>query len=222
MILERKYNSVMNLKKIARIKRKYNLETQIRRKSKYRYYVKKQHEHKACKNKLNREFKVDTPDRVYVTDITQLNYGSGSKGYLAVLKDLCTKEVVGQNVSANIDTELTSGALRKALEKLSDEKKENLMIHSDQGFHFTHVSFRKKLEEENITQSMSRKGNCLDNAPVESFFGLIKDHLELKSCRNIKELKEIVTKEIEYYNNERPQLGLKKMPPVEYRRHLLA
>ena len=94
------------------------------------------------------------------------------------------------------------------------------MIHSDQGFHFTHLSYRKKLEDNGITQSMSRRGNCLDNAPIESFFGTLKDHLNLKKCKSLADVKKEVTKVINYYNYKRPQIGLKKMPPKEYRRHL--
>jgi putative transposase len=220
MILERNYKVIMNKKKIARIKKKYNLETQIRRRNKYQAFARKQHEHKVFKNELNRNFKIEKPDQVYTTDITQLNYGNGLKGYLAVFKDLCTKEIISQNVSTQMGMELTDEALKEAIVKLGGKK--SLMIHSDQGFHFTHMSFRMKLEENNIKQSMSRKGNCLDNAPMESFFGLLKDHLDLKACKNIDEVRKLVTEEINYYNNERPQEGLKKMPPIEYRRHLSA
>ena len=106
------------------------------------------------------------------------------------------------------------------MKRLTPEKKKQLIIHSDQGFHFTHISYRLKLERNGITQSMSRKGNCIDNAPIESFFGHLKDLLELSNCRNIIEVEKEVTKQINYYNHRRPQLGIKKMPPSEYRRHL--
>ena len=86
--------------------------------------------------------------------------------------------------------------------------------------HFTHFSYRNKLERNRIIQSMSRRGNCLDNAPIESFFGHLKDLLDLTSCENINDVKKEVTKQINYYNHRRAQLGLKKMPPSEYRRHL--
>lgn len=108
----------------------------------------------------------------------------------------------------------------RALKKLSEKELEELIVHSDQGFHFTHFSFRNKLDALGVTQSMSRKGNCLDNAPIESFFGLLKDHLELNKCKDLKDVTREVTKKMKYYNEKRPQLGLKKMPPTEYRRHL--
>ena len=137
-----------------------------------------------------------------------------------IFKDLGTKEIVASEISKRIDLNLVNNALEKAMVKLSNKKRKQLMIHSDQGFHFTHVNYRKKLQDNGITQSMSRKGNCLDNAPVESFFGYLKDHIELKECDSFEKLKNKVTREIDYYNNERPMWDLKKMPPSLYRRHL--
>jgi len=219
MLLERRLGINMNHKKIARIKAKYNLETKIRKRSKHRIFAKRKMEHRTCKNKLNRKFKVKRPDRVYSTDITQMNYGRGFKAYLAAFKDLYTKEIVAFNVGSRSDVTLTTEALNQILKRKRSKK---LMIHSDQGFHFTHFSFRKLLKENKIKQSMSRKGNCLDNAPIESLFGHLKDHFNFENCHTIDDVKEMVTREIEYYNNERPQIGLKKMPPVEFRRHHLS
>ena len=209
----------MNLKKIARIKRKYGLVTKIRRKSTYKKFSKLKHEHDTCPNILNRDFKPASPNRVFSTDITQINFGKG-RAYLAAVKDLCTKEIVGKAVSSRIDINLTTAALDQALSKLTNKDKLGLTIHSDQGFHFTHFSFRNKLKENGITQSMSRKGNCLDNAPMESFFGHLKDWLDLKKCQDISDVKREVINQINYYNHRRPQMGLMKMPPSEYRRHL--
>lgn len=219
MTIERSEGVILNHKKIARIKKKYGLVTQIRKKNKYRKFAKKKQEHETCANLVERNFKNLLPDQIYSTDITTLKYAN-KKAYVAAVKDLGTKEIVGFNVSNRIDIDLSNSAMTKALRKLSPEIKEKLIVHSDQGFHFTHSSYRKILEQEDITQSMSRKGNCLDNAPIESFFGLLKDHLELKGCKNIIDVKKEVTRKINYYNHIRPQLGLKKMPPSEYRRHL--
>ena len=219
MVIERSEGLVINEKKIARIKRKYKLETKIRRKNKYKAFAKKNHEHKSCPNILQREFKQQVPDKVYSTDITQINYGK-KKAYIAAVKDLCTNEILGKSISNKIDLNLTNSAIDKALRKLSSSQKEGLMIHSDQGFHFTHISYREKLKRLGVIQSMSRKGNCIDNAPIESFFGHLKDLLDLSSCKSIRDIEKEVTKQINYYNHRRPQLGLKKMPPSEYRRHL--
>ena len=173
MIIERKEGLIFNKKKIARIKKKYKLETVIRRKNVFRKFAKKQQEHEVCANLLDRNFTQEKCDQVYSIDITQVKYNQ-KKAYIAAVKDLYTKEIVSKTVSHRIDINLTNKAIDGAIKKLSDKQKENLLIHSDQGFHFTHFSYRKKLEENGITQSMSRKGNCLDNAPIESFFGILK------------------------------------------------
>lgn len=217
MLIERDSGLIMNHKKIARIKKKYKLETKIRRRNKFRIFVKKNQEHKTFPNLLARNFKQDRPHKVYSIDITQINYGH-KKSYVAAIKDLCTKEIVSKSISNRIDIKLTNSAVDKALKKITAEERENLMIHSDQGFHFTHFSYREKLRKNGVTQSMSRKGNCIDNAPIESFFGHLKDLVDLRACKKHDDLEKEVTKQINYYNHRRPQLGLKKMPPSEYRR----
>lgn len=219
MIIERKEGLIFNKKKIARIKKKFGLETQIRRKNKYKTFKHKNEEHKISPNILNRNFHQRSANKVYSIDITQVKYAS-KKAYIAAIKDLCTKEIVAKEVSSRIDTNLTNKALKKALLKLPAETRVQLMIHSDQGFHFTHHSYRNLLANYGVTQSMSRRGNCLDNSPIETFFGILKDHLNLRNCKSIKDVKNEVTKQVNYYNYERPQIGLKKMPPSLYRRHL--
>ena len=209
MAIERGEQLVFNEKKIARIKRKYGLETKIRRKNIYKVFAKKKQEHEVFPNLLARKFKQDRPDAVYSTDITQVNYGK-QKAYIAAVKDLCTNEIVSKTVSNKIDIALTNSALDKALKRLRPEQRKKLMIHSDQGFHFTHISYREKLKNNGVTQSMSRRGNCIDNAPIECFFGHLKDLLDLKACKNIDDIKKEVTKKINYYNHRRPQLGDRK------------
>jgi putative transposase len=219
MLLWREHKVVMSLKKILRVKNKYGLVTKIRRKNRY-FLVKKQHEHRSVGNILNRRFNVKKKDQVYSTDITQFNY-NGEKAYLTVFKDLGTREIKSYAMSKNASVYFVRKALERALYKVPKCDRNNLIIHSDQGYHYTHFDYRKLLEEHGVKQSMSRKGNCLDNAPVESFFGHLKDHIDLKECRTFADLEKMVTQEIEYYNNERPQWSLNKMPPVVYRRHLL-
>jgi putative transposase len=219
MLIERDSGLILNKKKITRIMRKFNLKTKIRRKNKYRIFAKKNQEHKTFPNLLDRNFTQEQPDTVYSIDITQINYGN-KKSYVAAVKDLCTKEIVGKSISNRIDIKLTNSAVDRALNRLTADQKKNLMIHSDQGFHFTHFSYREKLRKNGVTQSMSRKGNCIDNAPIESFFGHLKDLIDLSSCKKHNDLEKEVTKQINYYNHRRPQLGIKKMPPSEYRRQL--
>lgn len=218
MIIPREEGLIMNHKKIARLKSKYKLITKIRVKNTHRYFAKKKQEHESCPNFLERNFKDLEADQVYSTDITTLKF-NGKKAYFAAVKDLETKEIVGSSVSSRIDIKLTNTAINRALNRLSPRQKSSLMVHSDQGFHFTHISYRSLLNENGVLQSMSRKGNCLDNAPIESFFGLIKDHLDLKKCKSVEDVEKEVTRAVDYYNCKRPQVGLKKMPPTEYRRH---
>lgn len=219
MVIQREEQINFSHKKIQRIKNKYGLVTVIRRKNNANIFLKKIHEHASCANLLDQNFETCIPDQIYSTDITVLGNGH-QRAYLAAVKDLCTKEIVGFKVSRNIDLQLSNGAVQRAITKLDRTKKEGLIIHSDQGFHYTHGSYRNMMVENGITQSMSRKGNCLDNAPIESFFGLLKDHLELRKCKGIADIQKEVTAQINYYNKTRPQLGLKKMPPKDYRRHL--
>jgi putative transposase len=218
MLLYRRFRRVMNRKKIARIKRKYGLITKIRRKKTYRVFAKIAQEHRSFPNLLNREFHQRRPDRVYTTDVTELPYGDNQKAYLAVFKDLATREIVSSELSKRAEVKFVITALKNALRRLPVVKRKSLLVHSDQGFHFTHFGFRKFLEENKVVQSMSRKGNCLDNAPTESFFGHLKDHLTRHET--YEEMSREVTKEIKYYNQERPQWDLKRMPPKKFRRHL--
>jgi putative transposase len=220
MLLARTFDVLMSRKKITRIMRVRGLVTKIRRPKWQRKMAKCQQEHRVAKNVLKREFSRTRPDEVYGTDITELRY-AGTRAFLTVVKDLATKEIVASRVSKSVDVKTVTRTMEQSLRKLSPQERSSLMVHSDQGFQFTHLLFRNLLSENSVTQSMSRRGNCLDNAPVESFFGHLKDRLDLKSCRTFAEVERQVTREIRYYNHERPQWGLKKMPPVEYRRHLL-
>lgn len=215
--LEYQHKIVINKKKIERIKRQYQIPTIIRRKNKYRAVSKDLSEHSTSKNILNREFKVESPDEVYCTDVTQINLKK-EKVFLSAAKDLCSKDIVAIEVSKRNDLSLTNKTIDKALRKLDKDQMKRLMIHSDQGFNYTHFSFRDKLLKAGVTQSMSRKGNCIDNSPIESFFGVIKDHIDVKSCDTFEELKVEIYKQIKYYNENRPQIRLKKLPPSEYRR----
>ena len=106
--------------------------------------------------------------------------------------------------------------------KAKISKREKLLIHSDQGFHYTNPMYMETLKGYGVKESMSMKGNCLDNAPIESFFGHLKDEVEIRYCKSFEEVREMVPKFIEYYNNDRPQWTLKKMTSKEYRCHLLS
>ena len=209
---------IVNLKRIARIKKQYGLVTKIRKKNPYNIMFKKGLEHRTAPNLLKQQFSVNEPDKVYSTDISYLIYKGGKKAYLSATKDLATREIVAFNVSNNLSLQTAFSGLEETLKRKDCN---NLIIHSDQGFHYTHPLYINKLKEFGITQSMSRKGNCLDNAPIESFFGHLKDDLDIKSCQTFDEVKTLIENYIYYYNNERYQWDLNKMTPAQYRCHLL-
>ena len=221
MNLERQ-GIVMNPKKIRRLMKKYGLITQIRRKNPYRKLMQASQEHRTAPNVLNRQFDQGVPYKTFGTDITYLYYGNGQRSFLSVIRDMATGEVVAHCVSASLGLELSVGVITQAFTRLGREKLQGVLIHSDQGPHYTTPQYIKKLVELGILQSMSRKGNCLDNAPVESFFGHLKDELNLTSCDSLAQVKVAVNKYIHHYNHHRYQWTRKKMAPVEYRNHLLA
>jgi putative transposase len=217
MIIERDCKLIINLKKISRIKNQYGLETQIRRKNKFRYIAKGGEEHIVSPNILNRQFEVQKKDHIFSTDITYLEYGTGLRAYMSAVKDLGTKEIVNHTVSKNINMDIVIKGLDDLFKPIPSERRKSLIMHSDQGTHYTHEIFRNKLSEYGVKQSMSRRGNCLDNAPIESFFGHMKDELDLKSCKTYDELVIAVDNFVNYYNFERPQWCLKRKTPAECR-----
>jgi putative transposase len=222
MILENDYFVEMNHKKIRRLMRKYGLIAKVRTANPYKKMSKATQEHKTCPNLLNREFNQEEPGKVLLTDITYLYYANGQKAYLSCVKDGSTKEILAHYLSTSLEMNIvykTLGRLEEAVQGLFHPE---AILHSDQGFHYTHPLFQKRVKKLNITQSMSRKGNCWDNAPMESFFGHFKDEVDYKDCNSFIELKQMVGSYIKEYNNHRYQWGLKRMTPVQYRGHLLA
>ena len=207
----------MNHKKIQRIMRKYGLLTKVRRRNPYKAIMRKRLEHRIFPNKLERQFRQIVPYKAFCTDITYLPFLQGF-AYLSVVKDIASGEVVNWNASLYLDMSLVVETVRNMPQNLC----QNAMIHSDQGFHYTNPSYIKIVKETGMIQSMSGKGNCIDNAPIESFFGHMKDELEYKSCRSFQELYLKISEYMRYYNYERKQWTRKKMAPVEYRNHLLA
>ena len=212
---------IMNHKKIIRIMRKYGLVCKIRQRNPYKAIMKKTQEHRTCENKLNREFEQETPHKVFSTDISYFFY-KGGLAYLSVIKDIASKEVIAWELSRHIDMRLVLNTVEYMQENENINSFEDIMIHSDQGFHYTNPAYINEIKNLGMIQSMSRKGNCIDNAPIESFFGHMKDDIDYKDCRSFKELKDLISDYMYNYNNNRSQWELKKMTPVKYRNHLLA
>ena len=211
---------VLNHKKIIRIMKKYNLITKIRRKNPYKMIMKKSLEHRTFENKLNREFAQTMPYKVFCTDITYIPFNHRF-AYLSVIKDIASGEVVAWKLTPHLQMGLVINTLENLKNNGAIPSLKEILIHSDQGFHYTNPEYISSVHELKMGQSMSRKANCIDNAPIESFFGHLKDEVDYKNCKTFEELHLLIEEYMRYYNNERQQWKLKKMTPVEYRNHLL-
>lgn len=221
MTLEGQFQIVYNLKRIRRIMKKYGIICPIRKANPYRRMMKATQEHRVVPNLLNRQFKQDVPGKVLLTDITYLYYGKGMKAYLSTIKDSSTNEIVAYHVSDRITMDLATDTLLKLKKNRNFHLAKNAFIHSDQGTHYTHPDYQKLVKKLGLRQSMSRRGNCWDNAPQESFFGHFKDEASIKPCTTLDELKREIKNYMTYYNHYRYQWNIKKMTPVQYRNHLL-
>lgn len=221
MTLENEDNIIFNLKHIRRIMKKYDIICPIRKANPYKQMLKKDLEHRTVENKLNREFKQGKPGKILLTDITYLSYGFYKRAYLSTIKDASTNEIMAYRLSTNLYLDFVLKTMWDLKEQKEVSIPEDAFVHSDQGSHYTSPTFQVLLKEMNLGQSMSRKGNCWDNSPQESFFGHMKDEIDLKKCSTFDELQIEINRYIEYYNNYRYQWNLKKMSPVQYRNHLL-
>lgn len=215
----------MNHKKVLRLMKKYHLLAKIREKNPYKQIQKATQEHNTAPNLLNREFTSGLPYQKIGTDITYLRLNNAWT-YLSLLRDMITGETLGYKLSLHLwlscvhDT-LAQLEMRSMTDTLLQKNLQWAYIHSDQWFHYTHPSFGARVRALGCIQSMSRRWNCIDNAPTESFFWHMKDELDLKSCTTFEELEKHIENYIFFYNNHRPQWNRKKMTPVAYRNHLL-
>lgn len=169
-------------------------------------------------NLLERDFKAKYPNKKWATDVTQINF-KDEKIYVSPIIDLYNGEIVSYNISYSPNMEQINNMLNKAFKRLKGD--ENLILHSDQGWQYQMKEYRNKLQEKGITQSMSRKANCLDNAVAESWFGIFKTELiytdEIKQLKTSKELIQKIEEYIKYYNEERIKEKLDGKSPVQFR-----
>ncbi|MGN7938748.1 IS3 family transposase [Metabacillus sp. 22489] len=222
MVLENDYFTVMNLKKIYRIMKKFNLKSKIRRSNPYKRMAQATQEHRTCSNILNRNFAQNEPGKVLLTDITYLYLENGTPVYLSCVKDGSTREILAYYLSTTLEMRLVYRTLDNLIDALDGNIHPEAILHSDQGFHYTNPEYRRRIKKLGFIQSMSRKGNCWDNAPMESFFGHLKDEIDTSSCQSLTQIREVIEDYIVYYNSYRYQWGLKKMAPEQYRGHLLS
>lgn len=205
---------LINHKTVLRLMKYLGLKSLIRVK-KYKSYQGQQG--KIAPNVLKRNFKTTMPNEKWATDVTEFNV-SGKKLYLSPIIDLFNGEIISYDLSEKPNFNQITSMLKKSFEKIPDQT--NLILHSDQGWQYQMKQYQYLLRQKGIRQSMSRKGNCLDNAVIENFFGIIKSELfYLKKYSSVSELKQEIIEYINYYNNDRIKLNLKGMSPIQYRAH---
>ena len=205
---------IINHKTVARLMKTLGLKSLIRIK-KYKSYKGKQG--KIAPNILERKFKAEAPNQKWATDITEFNV-SGRKLYLSPIIDLYNQEIISYEMTERPVFNQVVVMLNKAFKKIPNNS--NLILHSDQGWQYQMKRYQNQLKEKGIIQSMSRKGNCLDNAIIENFFGILKSELfYLNKYTSIEHLKKEIEVYIKYYNNDRSKSNLNKMSPIKYRAH---
>lgn len=206
----------INHKTVLRLTGEMDLKSIIRLK-KYRSY--KGEEGKTAPNILKREFNADRPFEKWATDVTEFSV-AGKKLYLSPIIDLFNGEIISYSQSLRPNFEQITDMLDEVLKKVPKNAKP--ILHSDQGWQYRMKDYQGILRKNRIIQSMSRKGNCLDNAVIENFFGTLKSEMfYLKKYLSVEELQNDIDEYIDYYNNNRIRLNLKGMSPVEYRAHIL-
>lgn len=209
--------TVMNIKKIRRLMRKYGLKCPYRGPNPYRQMAKAIRTNAVFPNRVNREFLAGGVRKVLLTDITYIFYNDGVC-YLSTVLDAFTREVLAYELSQSLDVSFVLRTIKDLSEQHGSTLDDTTIVHSDQGCHYTSKAFIKALKSNNLVQSMSRKGNCWDNAPQESFFGHMKDEIkyEIAMMKKFDEVKAKIDDWIDYYNNDRYQWDLAKLSPNEY------
>ena len=203
---------IINHKTVQRLMKQLNLKCMVRLK-KYRSY--RGQIGKVAPNLINRDFNANAPNKKWTTDITEFSL-FGKKIYLSPILDMYNGEIVSYALSERPTLHPVLKMLDLAFERIPDNS--GLILHSDQGWQYQHRKYQAHLADKGIIQSMSRKGNCLDNAIMENFFGLLKSELlYLRDFKNIDEFIEELENYILYYNNKRIKGKLKGLSPVDYR-----
>jgi putative transposase len=199
-------------KTVQRLMQEMGLKSTVRPK-KYKSY--KGIEGETANNTIDRDFEATRPNEKWVTDVTEFKV-AGEKLYLSPVLDLYNREIVAFTMDTRPSLNLVTSMLAEALEKLPGE--DTPLMHSDQGWHYRMPKYQSALKERGIVQSMSRKGNCYDNAVMENFFGLLKtEYFYQTKFTSVEQLREGITKYIDYYNNDRIKAKLGWLSPVEYR-----
>ena len=217
MRIKRDYNINWNIKKIRRLMKKYNLFCPIRKQNPYKKMARDMKTNNYASNILNRRF-IDNGARMHLlTDITYIPFKEYFIYFTPIL-DACTKEVLAYKYSLSLKIDFVENLLLELKEKHGNELTDKTLIHSDQGCHYTSHVYIDTVEKMNLIRSMSRRGNCWDNAPQESFFGHMKDEIndKIKNCQTDEDVFIVLNDWINYYNTDRPIYQLNGMTPIEY------
>lgn len=213
---------IMNIKKIRRLMNMYSLFCPIRKANPYRRMAQALKTSNYAPNMVNRDFRSRGPRRVLLTDITYLFYMNEGKCYLSTILDAFTHEILSYELSVSLKVDFVIATVDQLIQKYGSVLDNETIVHSDQGCHYTNYAFIGKLKDADFVQSMSRRGNCWDNAPQESFFGHMKDEIrdEIKALSSFDGVKAKVDDWIDYYNEDRYQWDLLKLSPREYYQYL--
>ena len=208
---------VMNLKKIRRLMRKYGLKCPYRGPNPYRQMAKALKTNTVFPNQVDRKFLAGGIRKVLLTDITYIFYDKGVC-YLSTILDAFTREILAYELSKSLEVSFVLKTVTDLVQRYGSTLDDTTVVHSDQGCHYTSKAFIKALSDNHFVQSMSRKGNCWDNAPQESFFGHMKDEIkyEIAMMKSYEEVHAKIDDWIDYYNNDRYQWDLVKLSPGEY------
>ena len=208
---------IMNLKKIRRLMKKYNLMCPIRKANPYRQMQKAIKTSNYADNLLQREFEKYGPRMVLLTDITYIPY-NGIFAYLSTILDAYTKQILAYVLSESLEVDFVKETVEILVRDHGVSLHKETIIHSDQGSHYTSVKFIEIVENSELRRSMSRRGNCWDNAPQESFFGHMKDHLlpRIEGATRFSQIQAAVDDYMDYYNNEYYLWNLAYLSPNEY------
>ncbi|MGN0269427.1 MAG: IS3 family transposase [Candidatus Weimeria sp.] len=210
----------MNLKKIRRLMKKYGLVCPIRKANPYRRIAKALKTSNTAENLLNREFEEHGARKVLLTDITYIINSKAPRCYMSTIIDGCTKELLSWVLSESLEIDFVLETVNNLIKVHGISLSAETLIHSDQGAHYTSVKFIELVKDTNLRQSMSRRANCWDNAPQESFYGHMKDEIDISWCETFDEILAVITDWTDYYNNDRYQWDLAKLSPVEYYEYL--
>ena len=210
---------VMNIKKIRRLMNKYQLYCPIRKANPYRRLARSLRTTNVADNVLNREFTLHGARKVLLTDITYIPY-NGTFAYLSTILDAFTRQCLAYVLSSSLEVDFVLETVNQLIEKHRITLDSETLIHSDQGCHYTSYKFIQIITDANLRRSMSRRGNCWDNAPQESFFGHMKDEIDLTHCKAFYQVQDVIENWIDYYNKDRYQWQLAKLSPDEYYQYI--